>query len=748
MEANSLAESTYISYNVFQQTVKVHGTKLGAERAKAAIEEHVRSTQKDAVSINQPMQKADKKTFTLRINEDRDLISAWENDILPALPDILQPLLGNDYSIFFVREGPSKNDSWPCVQIESPERLSKSSRKDIKKAITLLFRNNPNLPVPTINFYEGHTACLAYDDSSDEDDVDGSVPFRHEKRYWEELGMGGSVGLRGTRSVSATSGGYILVNGRPYLHLANHFVEKGLRRPDGHRRQPHDPIYLTSPSLRDVYDYRDRLNETLKKHAAITQQIFDRPYQDLKLEEIRAFVRAGGVDAIVNSHTREAIDEIFRSKWLLEELEGDDDDFLLGHIAFRCSSDDQTIYRNCTVPPGERGNNLMKMDWALCDVTSAFSHRQGTNRHRFPMSRNSRQLDYRQNHPGNLCEYTCPITPEEKVHYVGRVSGLRRGEISPTRGLVGRPGYQSSEWWIQPEHGMLNYADCAGDSGAWVITKNGNYLMAQLWGHSIGKLLITPIEEVFKDIKRVTGAETVELPDQYGNPHYGATPLAEICEVTDEEQPRNSFGFKFTTLPPCDKLLEKPPQKPRPRSLIKTIEGLTGQGPITRRPSLHITSQLPPTSPVPSLSSCTSSSPDRKTPSPSPQRSPSTPVQPGADSVMVSSPEPIILKAAETGLPPPFSQEPESLEEKFQNSYVQQQEEAATLSQKRKPTVQFMLHGKLPNEDTIRDVTNRVLAKSKSERILAHPRPIRPLSKSNTFPLFHDISDMPMPAPA
>ena len=737
-------EESYISYCFFEKTLKIHGPVLEAQKAKAEVEDKVRFVQKSKPSNPQLR---NERTFKLREDEDADLIRTWEEHILPSLPKILRPVLGKEYSACIVRHGPGKRNAKPHIQIESPKLLSKPNKKEIRKGLIPFFHGRLGSTVPKISFYKGRMACLAFEYSSDEDDDDESSPFRFERTYWNKPGMSGSVGLMGSRHVSATSGGYILVNGQLRLLLPDHFVKESKNRLNEQPHQEQGLMRFTSPSLADVYECRDHLQRILKKHEAIAEKVFERGLEDLSIDFISEFLQGKELDAIIESHNENEINEIVLSKKLLQDLDKNEDDLILGHITDRCSLNDKPAIREYVTPGhGERGTNAMKMDWALGEVTVL--ERKGTNQHRYRLLKDSGELDYGKEELGSPCEHISEFKPGARVHYVGCTSGLRWGSISTTRMLISKNGYQTYEWYMIPEHqDRLESDNCAGDSGAWVITNSGNYLMAQLWGHSLEKLLITPIEEVFKDIKKVTGAKTVELPDLYGRPHSGAAPYEEICRVVRPAQAtRKLRSFNNQRLPPLRQLLENMPATAHVKPLTSvqmSPKQRSAAGPTFPDISLH----LPPTSPVPSLTSSISS-PDRKSPTPMLQRSPTTPTLPSSGPLQTlhDVPEPFILHAAETGLPPQFAQEPESLEEKWNDAQSQQQEHETAGSLKRKVTVESMLDS-MPNKEVIRAVT---------ERVLASPQPTRPPRRSGTFPMFNNnpvppplglFSDDPMPAP-
>jgi hypothetical protein len=97
-----------------------------------------------------------------------------------------------------------------------------------------------------------------------------------------------------------------------------------------------------------------------------------------------------------------------------------------------------------------------------------------------------------------------------RVHCRGRSSGFRRGRISQAMSLVKMHGRRSFSTSFCVEGGF----GIPGDSGAWVYDPVSGGLCGHVlaWGEKSKTAYIAPMEVLFEDIKKVLGAEGVELP--------------------------------------------------------------------------------------------------------------------------------------------------------------------------------------------------------------------------------------------
>jgi hypothetical protein len=93
--------------------------------------------------------------------------------------------------------------------------------------------------------------------------------------------------------------------------------------------------------------------------------------------------------------------------------------------------------------------------------------------------------------------------------FVGSGSGRRSGIINDIPAIIRTNGVTSQEWSLTLLGERFDYND--GDAGAWVIRTEDNKLVGML-GMIHNRLLFTPIEEIFADIKQRLHAREVCLP--------------------------------------------------------------------------------------------------------------------------------------------------------------------------------------------------------------------------------------------
>ena len=759
----------YISYDFFESKLRVQGPKLGVEKATERVEEAFSATQLDDSIENNRPPGDEARIAPLRRKRDAALISAWEEIILPALPKILKHAIDDEerYTACMVRERSAKGNLVPCIQIESPDLPNDHTKKSIRAEIASLCRERLGDRVPKVNFYKGRVAYLVDQDSSDdegcdEDDCDevGLDPhnvveeaedseeeatgrFEPEKRYWPKVGMSGSIGPFGNRGVSATIGGYVVINEILYLLLVNHFIQKGVKRLG---LGSGIGMTLTSPSLADIDDCRDLYDEDFKKHYEHFKEVPSLSDGYHRLGDIKDLIKRSG---FTDERDRQRYMRFIAAAIGRQLLHKNDEEFSIAKVSFRCSDREDEVFRSSTTPkPGRQGNHKLKMDWALAEVTS--KHRIGKNHHRYrPRKDDKSTLDYNnEEKPGIVCEETCALQPNEKVHYVGRNSGLQLCEISPTRYLVSEGENQSCEWFMVPEH-RLEEANCVGDSGAWTIESSRNRLVAQLWGYSNGKLLISPIEEVFKDIKERLEVESVELLNEYNwPPQKPLTPIP-ICEDKDEKLAEKRKRKPDISPEAQLRQLLKETQETAVLPLFRTVDATKLPPKLLAPLDTSLKSTPPPPSPTPSLissNSLESPSLDRKARTPSPlsgQRSPTTPIY-STSPMMVPEVQiysaPTILSLTDSKRSQSSSEPEAMMMEEPTELGPESQLKPKPKPQNPKLSVRFVLDDNKEGNSSSSSLSSMRVANflDKFSKI-EMPKPIRPPRKSMTMPLFNEF---------
>ena len=637
-----------ISYNPCTRIVKARGSSRAIEFAKVELEEKFRyalahpttiaerNTCKQLENIfgnlyslpqisndrNDSRRDAD-RTFTIRANEDREVVSLWGTCILPALPDILNDRVGKEYTASLLRRGSCKEQASAFIQIQVPWLPIKVVRKDVRKLVSQLFLTNRQVPIP-IRFSEGRMTFLLGSCPGEESDTedDESIQFPYFQRFWERLGMGGSIGPLSTRQVSATAGGYVLVKGIPYMLTVKHFM------PSEHETT------ITSPSLADLDYVRGHLEQNLRNvRAKIDNNALSFGNHDMSPEEF---------ESSLSPEDRTCFDICTRLRVLLDEVNRNEQEYVLGEIVYKCMSDTRRSLGSYPLPQSNPpAVDEIRMDWALCQVASG---RVGENRHRYGEGDIPGELDFSRESPqgrGNICAGMSDIEPNSNVYYVGRKSGRRHGEINGTLTLVSKDGISTKEWSIVCPGKEISEAECTGDSGAWVLNYN-NTVTAQVYGYSAGNILVSSIKEIFEDIKEVARTPNVCLP-QDPTPRHPARGYSEISEK-HTDKPRKPKGFNIKSLPavstnvsPLRVLAQLDPPFAQLDPHFKLV-GTQPQSMSKSRPIQEYCNPSPevecPVSPVPSLASSKSISPEpdaltppashdaialypRKTPSPS-----------------------------------------------------------------------------------------------------------------------------------
>lgn len=545
------------------------------------------------------------KVFAIRAKDDAYVVDTWNNYILPNLTTILKENAGNNHTACLVRIGPSTVLAQPCIQMESPLQLSKGNKHAIKKKIAVLCRENARCAI-YIQFLIGRMIPLAGHEQEttdmseildDKDDDENSFPFY--RRYWQKPGMGASIGMNCTQSVSATLGVYVLVDSELLMLTVDHFIGKSQENKNNLLLAADQKFALTSPSLRDIRDIRERLKQSERGIKADMQNCLEQHGETISSRKVNHLRSSSG-----DLRTLEG--DLNRVAVLMEELEKNDTEYLFGNIVHRCDP----------LPINALGPSDMtsdcRMDWALFSVTN----RRGQNRHRHPYM-SGEYLDHfgEDANPfggGPLCDDTCDLEPDARVHYVGSRSGLHRGTVNATKALCCGEGVTTYECHMIPDQDVSICDKVTGDSGAFVIRDHDNKGMGLLHAWDKGKLIFTPIRELFKDMKRVTGATDICLP-KHASPVALPVPgeMRSICRVealpTGPPKPYHSFGGPET------KLTRKPQRKP---TLIRPVSA-------HHLYSSNNTSDIVETransgSPMPSLVHSNTSSPDIQPQTPPP----------------------------------------------------------------------------------------------------------------------------------
>lgn len=432
----------------------------------------------------------------LSLDQDAELIALWNDHLLDVLPKIVRKAkIDGDYSVSFVRQK-IQGDWHPTIRFRSSENQGTLSREIFRDSVDQICADHMLDPL-LILFSQGSLVRLARGsvNVATLDDPPLDHRFPHERRYYPQLGMGVSCGIAGCPHASATAGGFVKVEGKMYMLTVGHLLDAC---------PCIKSIDVQSPSEADAANVRDLSKRMILDIELESQQA---PTGEIPLGKVAEHFFPTGIDEKIEQYTRIQAESELRS-----------DKYAFGTIRQR-SSHGQDPHRSSINPSSQQ--RIHKMDWSLIEVTA--KNRKGKNIHRYGRTANPSIEDLRMElikpeGTGTVCTTTGYVNGGESVHYVGTTSGLRDGVVNPAPELYEdrRTETVSYEWgMIVPNCQNLRDSAFKGDSGAWIISDN-NKLLGQLWGWDDGKLLFTPIVDIFADIasKMSKNSDVVTLPQE------------------------------------------------------------------------------------------------------------------------------------------------------------------------------------------------------------------------------------------
>ena len=520
------------------------------------------------------------KIFPIRPKDYRPLVQTWIRDIMPFLPKILRPSVGRTYTANLVRRGRQKLDAMPCIQIESPTIPGSKAQEIIKSAIydALKGVNSRELD---IRFVKGSVKRLSGEMTKSDEDAEKDAESERLRRlrhnftrpYSEHL-IGESLGLQCSKTIVATLGGYVSVNGLKHMLTSEHFITES-QKSENVDEMEKDLETLISPSRFDLLWMEDDLKQT-KRDWII--EITDWAKDNFAGQEICLDDYNNPLIPIEYCESGKRIDK------LLEQVKKPLDEYAVGSV-FRRSPEPIRVANmpRSLVDVSRSNENQVEipyhMDWCLCKLRS----QDNVNRHRYRSNADAILDDYPKTadlaiQPGDICYETCEVEAGLKVYYVGQGSKHRIGEVCiPSQ--VSRNSMVTHDWGIMSSDGQeWPYEHVAGDSGAWVIRQNGNKLMGQIHSYSCNQVLFTPINDIFADIAETCGAN-IELPPCTPEPGQVAMPIsASPIFAKPETPPVQSLKYLIppraaVKVPPLSRLIEMAPSETQSP---KTLEETTG----------------------------------------------------------------------------------------------------------------------------------------------------------------------------
>ena len=484
------------------------------------------------------------RVFSIKPKENRKLVRLWFHSILPALPQILDQPLGGTYTASLVRRGQIDISAQPCIQIESPRIPSAIAQSIIKDSLNLILNKEGHPPVD-IRFAQGKVSKL--NGSEEQDDDNAAVQrlrFNHVRPYSKPR-MGSSLGLLCSKRIFATLGGFVLLDGIKYMLTSEHFVKES-QKPTNNDSKDEDFETLTSPSRYDLEEMENCLKQTKRDADFEINTLTQRRFGNNDISEATL-----NDPNELTPEIREARRKGYNATNLLLQITRQPTDYAIG-TAFKHSNEPRT-----TVMPKplaellhlETDTLTHSMDWSLCKVNDQSCE----NRHKYRSNQEAMADDYIEERehayqPGEICHETCDPESDVAVYYVGRGSDHRSGAVNIPM-LVSIESSTTYEWAIISSDGQhVPYPDVAGDSGAWVIRKNGNKVMGQIILHGNGQVLFTPINVLLADLQDHCGTEASLPPRSTDSGRLAiGTPARQLCSIPRE--PR-TFTYKFLSKSP------------------------------------------------------------------------------------------------------------------------------------------------------------------------------------------------------
>ena len=633
-------ESFHISpiFDTSKEAIKLRGTRSNVDMEKGEkllkyLIDQVKLEEPPKRKVEVPTRKMLRKKLNQQVSpagpvkisaldpgEDEEALTTWTNFVLPQLPKAVEGLpIGDKYSAALVRQEGSDGMPVPIIRFRSSNGQSEAARKNIRTQIQNICKQNSR-PVIPVQFSQGIMVplvgwnpkrsedCLVADDNPPND----QKRFAHQRRFWHKVGMGASIGMKVCPHISATSGGYILIDGRKYMLSVDHFIQAATECEICRVSTWNTTINSPSPGDVDelIQDLGNKLNELELKVRDTT------PQEEIPLNQVRQVLLP-----------KEIGDELDLYRRFRQELLKDTKEFELGDVHYRCIQDS---IRESTLPrPTDANPPMHRMDWSISEVRK---QREGKNVHRHRQTTELAIEDFKgellkPEGAGKPCEETAEPRGGDSVHYVGQ-NGLHYGKVSPALSLIGdKCGGVSEEWAIVVSGSDKESTNCfEGDSGAWII-RDDNKLIGLLWGWDNYQLLFTPIQDVFADIVRVVnGAKNVCLPPHSRSKLLGAMRINRRHNLRPKTLASTYVGPRLE-----EQLLSTEEAKAKP-DLSVTADLDTSTQSEVHTVTANDEVSGPPLSPVPSLASSAGSRYSSKSSSPQPS-SPSPPLQPLGDLV-------------------------------------------------------------------------------------------------------------------
>ena len=547
------------------------------------------------------------RVFPIHPKESRRLVRLWLIFILPALPHILNERLGGNYAASLVRRGQSEFEAEPCIQIESPCLPALGGKRIIQKSLDEICIEHGHASI-SLRFTEGTVRKLNGEGAVDDDDDDGKsaddqLALNYGRPY-SKPGMGASVGLLCSNSISATLGGYVLIGGKKYLLTSEHFVAKSRKLGIGDCDFDDDST-LTSPSIYDLKKIEANLKQNQRDLEGEINDLMRQTYGNQEIAE-EAF---NDLTPALRDRTKRRDDV----RILLDQVTKPPLQYAVGTVRKLRLDETRTevISRSLADDVGLQNDQLMvkhHMDWALFN-TNAQMAEIGENRHKYRSNQDAIVDSYIEerdhvNQPGDICQETCGVESGVSVHYVGQRSKHRSGKVN-VPSLV-REGFSEKLdcGFLGPDGYTIPCSDVAGDSGAWVIRTDNNKLMGQVHSYGLDTVLFTPIDVVFAALREACGSDVTLPPGPFDAGLFSSVPpFLPLCSEpgTPPVRPYRFLKTPLVALNAPRQILATGTGSPEMRTPESSIEVNNASDSQTTDGQLSSDSSCDSPSPLPSL---------------------------------------------------------------------------------------------------------------------------------------------------
>ena len=472
------------------------------------------------------------------MNDWPELVHLWFKDILPALPQILGPILGGIYSAGLVLRGQIAMDAQPCIRIESPNIPASAAQQTVEEEVTTICKRMDHEPI-CIHFTRGSLKSLNGGEQHRHDDAEECAECQQRRfnlvRPSRRPFMGASIGLLCSKKIVASWGGVVLIQGKNFMLTSDHFVTESqmAANKDGSGSDG----FFTSPSQYDLWEMERNLKQSKRNLDAQTKKMMQETYPNCEISEDSL-----SDPTFFTPDLRATQKKAEDTMKLLDQVTKPPEEYIVGKVYKRSLEPRKAkVPRNLAEKlklQNEKNEVTHFMDWSLCSLSSG-SSQSVENQHKYRSSEDAMADEYvdeeersQDIEPGDICHETCDPESGVAVHYVGQGSNHRSGSINIPM-LVRRDSISTYEWSIISADGRdILYPSVAGDSGAWIIRTQDNKIVGQVQAHSNNQVLFTPINVLFADVEQRCETQ-VSLPP---SPHVAAqiaiaTPALPLCAI-------------------------------------------------------------------------------------------------------------------------------------------------------------------------------------------------------------------------